>query len=144
MDRGKHLYLADKYNAIPLERAAILLGHDTKRRKLEDYKEIFALQVVHTGFGGFPVTSYKITPPITAKEVIGIERCLGLAYSQNLPIEIPSIEKITSVDNRIGTRAVIPIGESNFKTFLEVFDMEIGTKLEDSVVKELNILKRRK
>ncbi len=137
MAKNKELYLMDKFNAIALERAAVLLSDYEPKIKRGNNAELIAMQVVHTGLGGFPTTIYKVPCNMTAKEVIGIERYFGQEVPQRLPILIPKVEEITGIKGYKGKEGIEVIGRTDFKTFIEAFKLDVGSKLEDSLVQRI-------
>jgi len=141
------LFLADKFNAKKVERAAVTLGYDTQQRGSGKYETLFGIQAVHAEFGCFPTIVYRVPPNTTAKDVIGIERYFGREQAQDFNLlrslglfkGFPPISQATGTEeyNLKGNMEIM--GNIDFKTFLEIFKLRIGSRLEDSLVKRIKI-----
>lgn len=124
-------YLVDKFNAKTLERAAVVISMGDQN---------FAIQIIHACFGCFPTMVCKVHSNITAVEAIGIERCFGGVVPQHLPISLKPISEVTGVKDGYDGKKIEFLCGIDCKIFFEIFKMNIGEKLEESLAERLAAL----
>src|SRR3989344_5131461 len=145
MGPDKTLYLADKFNAKSLERAAIVLGYGKRGQdqsqnhgESQRYEDWFAIQTIHRSIGDFPTNIYRVPRGFSARQAIGIERHFGQKMQQNLLVPLPeSISEVTGVTDYSGTEGIEELARTDFDTFQAVYRLEICSQLEDSLAVKL-------